>query len=485
MTYTLKGMTGDWEIVVGMEIHCQVISQAKLFSGAPTAFGSEPNHNVALVDAAMPGMLPVINKECVRQAVRTGLAMGCEINTISEFARKNYFYADLPQGYQISQFDKPIVGRGKITIDLEDGTKKDIGVERLHLEQDAGKSIHDQHPNKSYIDLNRTGVALMEIVSDPDIRSPEEASAYLTKMRSIVRAIGSCDGAMAEGSMRADVNISIRRNSDEPYGTRAELKNLNSMRFIRQAIEIEARRQIDVVESGGEVDQETRLFDPDKGETRSLRSKEDAHDYRYFPDPDLLPLEFDDAFVEDCRKSLPELPDAKRDRFVSDYGVTEYDAGVLTAESETAEYFEKAVDTGGDAKTVCNWITGELFGRLKKDDMELSDCKIEATDLGALVALIKDGTISGKIAKEVFSDMFETGKKPADIVEAKGLKQISDTGEIESIIDAVLADNPDQVAKAKENPKLAGWFVGQVMQKTGGQANPAMVNQILAKKLNG
>ena len=398
---------------------------------------------------------------------------------------KNYFYADLPQGYQISQFDKPIVGRGKITIDLEDGSTKEIGVERLHLEQDAGKSIHDQHPTKSYIDLNRTGVALMEIVSDPDIRTPEEAGAYLTKMRSIVRAIGSCDGAMAEGSMRADVNISIRRNSDEPYGTRAELKNLNSVRFIRQAIEIEARRQIEVVESGGEVDQETRLFDPVKGETRSLRSKEDAHDYRYFPEPDLLPLEFDDAFIEECRQTLPELPDAKRDRFITDYGVTAYDANVLTAESETAEYFEKAIETGKDAKMVSNWITGELFGRLKKDEIELADCKIVAADLGELVALIKDGTISGKIAKDVFSDMFDSGKKPADIVEEKGLKQISDTGAIEKIIDEILTDNPEQVEKAKENPKLAGWFVGQVMQKTGGQANPGMVNQILAKKLNG
>lgn len=483
MTYTLRGMTGDWHIVIGMEIHCQVISNAKLFSGAPTAFGAEPNHNVALVDSAMPGMLPVINHECVRQAVRTGLAMGCEINLTSEFARKNYFYADLPQGYQISQFDQPIVGRGNIVIDLEDGTTKDIGVERIHLEQDAGKSIHDQHPTKSYIDLNRTGVALMEIVSDPDIRSPEQAGAYLTKIRSIVRAIGSCDGAMAEGSMRADVNISIRKSENDEYGTRTELKNLNSVRFIRQAIEIEARRQIEVVESGGEVDQETRLFDPVKGETRSLRSKEDAHDYRYFPDPDLLPLKISEQFVAECEKTLPELPDAKRDRFMADYGVSKYDAGVLTAESETAEYFETVAEKSGDAKLASNWITGELFARLKKDETELTDCKVTAENLGGLIALIKDNTISGKIAKDVFADMFETGKTPDSIVEEKGLKQISDTGEIEKVIDEILAQNPDQVAKAKENPKLAGWFVGQAMKATGGQANPGMVNKILAEKL--
>lgn len=485
MSYTLEGETGTWEIVVGLEVHAQVTSQSKLFSGAATAFGAGPNEQVSLVDAAMPGMLPVINKECVRQAVRTGLALHAQINPRSVFARKNYFYADLPQGYQISQYEEPVVGEGDILIDLGDGETKAIGIERLHLEQDAGKSLHDQHPSKSYIDLNRSGIALMEIVSKPDMRSPDEAAAYVTKIRSIVRYIGSCDGNMAEGSMRADVNVSVRKPGDA-YGTRTELKNINSIRFVRQAVEIEARRQIEVIEDGGEIVQETRLFDPVKGETRSMRSKEDAHDYRYFPDPDLLPLELEADFIADCKASLPELPDDKKTRFIADYGLSPYDAGVLVAEQETAHYFEEAAKVAGDAKLAANWLSVELFGRLNKAGKTLSDSPVSATQIGELVHLIKDDTISGKIAKDVFDEMFETSKDPAAIVEEKGLKQITDTGAIETIVDQIMADNPGQVETYRSGKTgLMGWFVGQVMKATQGKANPKSVNDLLKSKLEG
>ena len=481
----IKGETGDWEIVMGLEVHAQVTSKAKLFSGAATEFGAEPNQQVSLVDAAMPGMLPVINQECVRQGVRTGLALHAAINKHSVFARKNYFYADLPQGYQISQYEEPVVGEGEVEIDLPDGSTKAIGIERLHLEQDAGKSLHDQHPSKSYIDLNRSGVALMEIVSKPDMRSADEATAYLNKLRSIVRYIGSCDGNMAEGSMRADVNISVRRPG-EPFGTRTELKNINSVRFVRQAIEIEAKRQVKVIEGGGVIDQETRLFDPNKGETRSMRSKEDAHDYRYFPDPDLLPLILDDAFIEDCKASLPELPDDKKARFMADYGLGAYDAGVLVAERATADYFEEAAKAAGDAKLAANWITVELFGRLNKAGTDLADSPISAKQIGDLIGLIKDDTISGKIAKDVFDEMFETSKDPGAIVEEKGLKQITDTGAIEAIVDDLIANNEGQVnAYRGGKTGLLGWFVGQVMKQTQGKANPGVVNQLLKAKLDG
>jgi len=485
MSYTLEGETGTWEIVVGLEVHAQVTSQSKLFSGAATAFGAGPNEQVSLVDAAMPGMLPVINEECVRQAVRTGLALHAKINPRSIFARKNYFYADLPQGYQISQYEEPIVGEGEILIDIGDGETKSIGIERLHLEQDAGKSLHDQHPSKSYIDLNRSGIALMEIVSKPDMRSPDDAAAYVTKIRSIVRYIGSCDGNMAEGSMRADVNVSVRKPG-EAYGTRTELKNINSIRFVRQAVEIEARRQIEVLEDGGEIVQETRLFDPVKGETRSMRSKEDAHDYRYFPDPDLLPLELEEAFIAECKASLPELPDDKKARFISEYGLSPYDAGVLVAEQETANYFEEAAKVAGDAKQAANWLSSELFGRLNKAGITLSESPISAKQIGGLVHLIIDGTISGKIAKDVFDEMFETSKDPADIVEEKGLKQITDTGAIKAIVDQIIADNPGQVETYRSGKTgLMGWFVGQVMKATQGKANPKSVNDLLKSKLEG
>ena len=485
MSYTLEGETGTWEIVVGLEVHAQVTSQSKLFSGAATAFGAGPNEQVSLVDAAMPGMLPVINEECVRQAVRTGLALHAQINPRSIFARKNYFYADLPQGYQISQYEEPIVGEGEILIDIGDGETKSIGIERLHLEQDAGKSLHDQHPSKSYIDLNRSGIALMEIVSKPDMRSPDDAAAYVTKIRSIVRYIGSCDGNMAEGSMRADVNVSVRKPG-EAYGTRTELKNINSIRFVRQAVEIEARRQIEVLEDGGEIVQETRLFDPVKGETRSMRSKEDAHDYRYFPDPDLLPLELEEAFIAECKASLPELPDDKKARFISEYGLSPYDAGVLVAEQETANYFEEAAKVAGDAKQAANWLSSELFGRLNKAGITLSESPISAKQIGGLVHLIIDGTISGKIAKDVFDEMFETSKDPADIVEEKGLKQITDTGAIKAIVDQIIADNPGQVETYRSGKTgLMGWFVGQVMKATQGKANPKSVNDLLKSKLEG
>ncbi len=481
----IKGETGDWEIVMGLEVHAQITSKSKLFSGAATNFGGDPNEQVSLVDAAMPGMLPVLNKECVRQGVRTGLALKAKINKRSVFARKNYFYADLPQGYQISQYEEPVVGEGEVQIDLADGTSKSIGIERLHLEQDAGKSLHDQHPSKTYIDLNRSGVALMEIVSKPDMRSADEATAYLTKLRSIVRYIGSCDGNMAEGSMRADVNISVRK-AGEPMGTRTELKNLNSIRFIRQAIEIEAKRQVKIIEGGGEITQETRLFDPNKGETRSMRSKEDAHDYRYFPDPDLLPLELEDAYIEECLKSLPELPDEKKARFMADYGLGAYDAGVLVADQETAAYFEEAAKAAGDAKLAANWITVELFGRLNKAGTDLGDSPISAKQIGELIGLIKDDTISGKIAKDVFDEMFETSKDPGAIVEAKGLKQITDTGAIETIVDEIIAGNEGQVTAYRSGKTgLLGWFVGQVMKQTQGKANPGVVNKLLKDKLDG
>ncbi len=479
----VKGETGDWEIVIGLEIHAQVIANSKLFSGSATEFGAEQNTQVSFVDAAMPGMLPVLNEKCVEQAVRTGLGLNADINKTSIFARKNYFYADLPQGYQISQFEDPIVGLGKIEIDLPDGTTKDIGITRLHLEQDAGKSIHDQHPTKSFVDLNRSGCALMEIVSEPDIRGPEEAAAYVNKIRMILRYLETCDGNMDEGSMRADVNISVRKPGDE-FGTRAEIKNVNSVKAIQQAIDFEVNRQIDLIEGGGEVVQETRLWDPAKMETRSMRSKEEAHDYRYFPCPDLLPLILKEGMVEEIKASLPELPDEKKHRFMNDYGLSLYDSTVLIAEKSRAEYYEK-VANDNDAKLAANWVINELLGALNKDEKKLSESPITAKNLGGLIALISDNTISGKIAKDVFAEMYETGKAAADIVEEKGLKQVTDTGAIEAIIDEVIAENPDNVAAFKGGKdKLMGFFVGQVMKKSQGKANPAMVNQLLKEKLN-
>ena len=496
-TYTLKGDTGDWELVMGLEVHAQVASEAKLFSGASTAFGADPNCNVSLVDAAMPGMLPVINKKCVEQAVRTGLGLKAKINKWSRFDRKNYFYPDLPQGYQISQFDHPIVGEGEIEVDVEPAHGDPaysfpVRIERLHLEQDAGKSIHDMDPTATYVDLNRSGVALMEIVSKPDVRTPLEAAAYVKKLKSIVVALGTCDGDMEKGNLRADVNVSVckpgayekfRETGDFSHlGTRCEIKNMNSFRFIQAAIEYEARRQIEILESGGKVDQETRLFDPNKGETRSMRSKEDAHDYRYFPDPDLLPLEFDDLFIENIKASLPELPDEKRARFESEYGLSRYDAGVLTADSERAEFFE-AVAKGRDAKLAANWVSQELFGYLNKEDLELADSPVSAAQLGELVDLISNDTISGKIAKDVFARMIDGEGNPGDVVEKHGLKQVTDTGAIEAIVDQIIAENPEQAAAVKEKPKSMGWFVGQVMKASGGKANPQAVNEILKQKL--
>ena len=482
MSNLVTGRTGEWEVVIGMEVHAQVSSQSKLFSGAPTRFGADPNQNVSLVDAAMPGMLPVINEECVRQAVRTGLGLNAQINTYSVFDRKNYFYADLPQGYQISQFKHPIVGEGAITIDLKDGSSIEIGIERLHLEQDAGKSMHDQHPSKSYIDLNRSGVALMEIVSKPDIRSAEQAGAYMKKLRSIVRYLGTCDGNMEEGSMRADVNVSVRRPGDE-LGTRTETKNLNSVRFIMQAIDYEVQRQIEIIEDGGTIDQETRLFDTNTGMTRAMRGKEDAHDYRYFPDPDLLPLEFTDEFVSELQADLPELPDQIRARLVGDYGLSSYDAAVITEEKETAAFYEAAAE-GRDKKLVANWMTVELFGALNKAGKSLGDSPVSPQQLGGLVELISDGTISGRIAKDVFAEMMETSKDAAVIIEEKGLKQVSDSGAIEVLIDQVLADNQDKVEEYRGGKdKLFGFFVGQTMKLSKGQANPAMVNDLLKSKL--
>ena len=495
---TIAGAKHDWELVIGMEVHAQISSKAKLFSGASTTFGAEPNSNVAFVDAAMPGMLPVINDFCVEQAVRTGLGLKAAINLTSAFDRKNYFYPDLPQGYQISQLYAPIVGEGEVLVEMgpgpELGKKRLVRIERIHMEQDAGKSIHDMDPNMSFVDLNRTGVALMEIVSRPDIRGPEEAAAYITKLRQILRYLGTCDGNMQNGSMRADVNVSIclpgqyekyQETQDFSHlGTRCEIKNMNSMRFIQAAIEVEARRHIAIVEGGGKVDQETRLYDPDKGETRSMRSKEEAHDYRYFPDPDLLPLEIEQAWVDDIEASLPELPDAKKVRFMGDYGLTEYDASVLTAEVDTAAYFEAVAD-GRDGKQAANWVINELFGRLKKDERGITDSPVTPAQLGGIVDLIASGDISGKIAKDVFEIIYTDGGDPAEVVEARGMKQVTDTGAIEAAVDEIIAANPAQVEKARENPKLAGWFVGQVMKATGGKANPRAVNELVAKKLGG
>lgn len=488
----IAGAKHDWELVIGMEVHAQVASNAKLFSGASTQFGAEPNSNVAFVDAAMPGMLPVINEYCVEQAVRTGLGLKADINLKSAFDRKNYFYPDLPQGYQISQLYEPIVGEGEVLVELGDGTARLVRIERIHMEQDAGKSIHDMDPNMSFVDLNRTGVCLMEIVSRPDIRGPEEAAAYLGKLRQILRYLGTCNGDMQSGAMRADVNVSICRVGQyEKYqetqdfshlGTRCEIKNMNSMRFIQQAIEVEAKRQIAIVEAGGEVVQETRLFDPDKQETRSMRSKEEAHDYRYFPDPDLLPLEIEQAWVDEIAANLPELPDQKKARFIGDFGLSDYDASVLTADLDSAGYFE-AVAQGRDGKMAANWVINELFGRLKKDDKSITDSPVSPAQLGAIVDLIASDAISGKIAKEVFEITYTTGRDPAEIVETEGLKQVTDTGAIETAVDEIIAANPDQVAKAQQNPKLAGWFVGQVMKATGGKANPKAVNEIVSRKL--
>ena len=484
MPWIIEGETGDWELVCGLEVHGQVISNAKLFSGAATNFGADPNTQVALVDAAMPGMLPVINERCIEQAVRTGLGLKAQINLYSVFERKNYFYADLPQGYQISQFQHPIVGEGFVTLDMPDGSTAEIGIERLHMEQDAGKSMHDQDPKRSYIDLNRTGVCLMEIVSKPDIRDPEEAGAYLRKLRSIMRYLGTCDGNMDEGSMRCDVNVSVRKVGETEFRTRAEIKNLNSVRFVMQAIECEVTRQIDVYEQGGEVVQETRLFDSVRGETRSMRAKEFAHDYRYFPDPDLLPVELTQEYVDKIAADLPELPDAKKERFISEFGLPAYDAGVLVASRRTAEYFE-TVATGRDPKMAANWVTSNLFGMLKAKGLEIWDSPVSAEHLGKLLDLIADGTISGRIAKDVFEIMAETGKEPDVIVEEKGLKQVSDEGAIESMIDELIAGNPGQVAQFKEgNEKVLGWFVGQVMRASQGKANPGIVNKLLRDKLS-
>ena len=482
MSYTVQGSTGPWEIVVGLEVHAQVVSQAKLFSGASATYGAEANTQVSFVDAAFPGMLPVINRECVAQAVRTGLGLEAQINMVSRFDRKNYFYADLPQGYQISQFAHPIVGAGVVEIELADGSTRRIGVTRLHLEQDAGKSMHDQHPTKSFIDLNRSGVALMEIVSEPDIRTPEEAGAYLRKLRTILRYLGTCDGNMEEGSMRADVNVSVRKHG-EPFRTRCEVKNVNSVRFVMQAIEAEAARQVQVWESGGEVSQETRLFDPARGETRSLRSKEDAHDYRYFPDPDLLPLVLDEAWVADLKAHLPELPDAKRARFVSEHGLSAYDAGVLVADQETAAFFE-SVAAGRDAKLAANWMMGDFFAALNRTGRTIGDSPVSAASLGELLDLLADKTINGRIAKEVFEAMVETGGAPRGIVDARGLRQVVDTGAIDAAVDAVLAANPEKLAEfwgGKE--KLFGFFVGQVMKAMAGKGNPALVNDALKARL--
>ena len=488
----IAGAKHDWELVIGMEIHAQVSSNAKLFSGASTQVGAEPNSNVAFVDAAMPGMLPVINAFCVEQAVRSGLGLKAQINLRSAFDRKNYFYPDLPQGYQISQLYHPIVGEGEILVDMGPGVARLVRVERIHLEQDAGKSIHDMDPAMSFVDLNRTGVALMEIVSRPDIRGPEEAAAYVTKLRQILRYLGTCDGNMQNGNLRADVNVSVCRPGQyEKYqatqdfghlGTRCEIKNMNSMRFMTQAIDFEARRQIAILEDGGEVHQETRLYDPDKGETRSMRSKEEAHDYRYFPDPDLLPLEIEQSWVDNIRANLPELPDAKKLRFIADFGLSDYDAAVLTAEADNAAFFE-ATANGRDGKLAANWIINELFGRLKKDDADITTSPVTPAQIGGIVDLITSGAISGKIAKDVFEIAYTTGRDPAEIVETEGMKQVTDTGAIEAAVDQIIADNPAQVEKAKANPKLAGWFVGQVMKATGGKANPATVNQLVAAKL--
>jgi len=489
----ISGATGDWELVIGMEIHAQVASRAKLFSGASTTFGAEPNSNVAFVDAAMPGMLPVVNEFCIEQAVRTGLGLKAAINLVSAFDRKNYFYPDLPQGYQISQLYHPLVGEGEVIVDMGPGVARLVRIERIHVEQDAGKSIHDMDPNMSFVDLNRTGVALMEIVSRPDLRGPEEAAAYVVKLRQILRYLGTCDGNMQNGNLRADVNVSVCRPGQyEKYqetqdfahlGTRCEIKNMNSMRFIQAAIDYEARRQIALLEDGGAVLQETRLYDPDRNETRSMRSKEEAHDYRYFPCPDLLPLEIEQAWVDDIAASLPELPDAKKARFMAEFGLTDYDASVLTADVENAAYFEAVASGAGDGKMAANWVINELFGRLKKDGLDIGESPVSAAQLAGIVRLIKAGDISGKIAKDLFEIVFTEGGDPAEIVEARGMKQVTDTGAIEKAVDEIIAANPAQVEKAKANPKLAGWFVGQVMKATGGKANPAAVNALVTAKL--
>ena len=477
----IKGATGDWEVVIGMEVHAQVTSESKLFSGSSTEFGRPPNSNVSFVDAAMPGMLPVINEECVRQAVRTGLGLKAQINKRSVFDRKNYFYPDLPQGYQISQYKDPIVGEGEVLLDMGEDGEIEIGIERLHLEQDAGKSIHDQHPSMSFVDLNRSGVALMEIVSKPDLRSSDEAKAYLTKLRTILRYLGTCDGNMEQGSMRADVNVSVRRPGGA-FGTRCEIKNVNSVRFAGQAIEYEARRQIDILEDGGSIDQETRLFDPKSGETRSMRSKEEAHDYRYFPDPDLLPLEFDDAFVAELASKLPELPDEKRVRLHAEYGITPYDASILVMDRASADFYED-VARGRDGKLAANWVINELFGRLNKEGLDVSNSPVSAAQLGGIVDLIGRGDISGKIAKDLFEIVWTEGGEPAQIVESRGMRQVTDTGAIEKVVDEIIAANPEKVEQAKAKPTLLGWFVGQVMKASQGKANPQAVNEILKAKL--
>ncbi|KHJ56414.1 Asp-tRNA(Asn)/Glu-tRNA(Gln) amidotransferase subunit GatB [Aureimonas sp. OT7] len=481
----ISGATGDWEIIVGMEVHAQVLSEAKLFSGASTTFGAGPNENVSLVDAAMPGMLPVINEECVRQAVRTGIGLKAKINNRSVFDRKNYFYPDLPQGYQISQFQQPIVGEGIVKVSVGPDSKGEfeeieVGIERLHLEQDAGKSMHDQHPTMSYVDLNRSGVALMEIVSKPDIRSAEEARAYLTKLRTLLRYLGTCDGNMDQGSMRADVNVSVRRPGGD-FGTRCEIKNVNSIRFVGQAVEAEARRQIALIEDGGTVEQETRLFDPAKGETRSMRTKEDAHDYRYFPDPDLLPLEFDDAFVAALGEKLPELPDDKRARLIAG-GLSAYDASILVSEKAIADFFEQVAE-GRDAKQAANWVINDLLGALNKNGLSIDQTPVTAAQMGAVLDLIREGVISGKIAKDLFEIVWTEGGDPRELVESRGLKQVTDTGAIEKAVDEVIAANPDKVEQARAKPTLAGWFVGQVMRATGGKANPQAVNDLVKARL--
>jgi aspartyl-tRNA(Asn)/glutamyl-tRNA(Gln) amidotransferase subunit B len=489
---TIKGRTGDWEIVLGLEVHAQVASKSKLFSGAAVGFGAGPNEQVSLVDAAMPGMLPVLNRFCVEQAVKTGLGLKAQINLKSRFDRKNYFYPDLPQGYQISQFDQPIVGEGVVTVERDDGTTFDVRIERLHLEQDAGKSLHDQDPNATYVDLNRAGTALMEIVSKPDMRTSEEAAAYVKKLRTILVYLGTCDGDMEKGNLRADVNVSVCRPGDyekfretgsfKHLGTRCEIKNVNSYRYIQQAIEYEARRQIEILEDGGVIDQETRLFDPTKGETRSMRSKEEAHDYRYFPDPDLLPLVLDSAWVKEIEETLPELPDAKKTRLQSQYGLSAYDAGVLIIESDRADYFEAAAK-GRDAKLVSNWVTNELLSKLSSGGHEIANSPLPSSDIAQLVELIENGTISSKIAKEVFEHMWAGEGRPAEIVEKRGLVQINDTGAIEAAIDELIGANPDKAAAVKEKPQAIGWFVGQVMKATGGKANPGTVNDLLKAKL--
>ena len=482
----IKGASGEWEVVIGVEVHAQVTSNSKLFSGASTEFGGEPNSHVSLVDAAMPGMLPVINEACVRLAVRTGLGLNAQINLRSVFDRKNYFYPDLPQGYQISQYKSPIVGEGEVVVELAGGESVTVGIERLHLEQDAAKSLHDQSPTLSFVDLNRSGVALMEIVSKPDIRSSEQAKAYVTKLRTILRYLGTCDGDMEKGSLRADVNVSVRKPGG-PLGTRCEIKNMNSISFIGQAIEYEARRQIEILEDGGAIEQETRLFDPDRGETRSMRSKEEAHDYRYFPDPDLLPLEFTQAYVDGLKADLPELPDQKKARFIAELGLSAYDAGVLVAERESAAFYESVLatlaDRGRDGKLAANWVINELFGRLNKEGRDISASPVSAGQLGAIVDLIGEGTISGKIAKDLFEIVWQDGGDPRTVVEARGMKQVTDVGAIEKVVDDIIAANPDKVAQARAKPQLIGWFVGQVMKSSGGKANPQSVNDLLKSKL--